>query len=223
MAALAEGVRRMTTVATGLRVSRSAAASAPIWALALVALLVLGGCGAGPLFPMDESTRAVGDTEVWHSRAGTTTHTLVAMDAASMRYEVAENDCAYTLPRDGLLPWTAWTNCRSLPDGTQTVTLTAGQMWPLEIGRTWRYRRAGSDSSGDRWDEEVRCKVTKQDRVQNSAGFFRVFYTVCLSDSERRVLYVSPDLGRSVRTWYSRLEGSAVPVKQELVQFTPGK
>ena len=213
----------MTSVATDLSVSRSAAVSAPTWALALAVLLLLGGCGAGALFPMDEPTRAVGDTEVWHSRTGTTTHTLVAMDAASMRYEVAKSGCTYTLPRDGLLPWTAWTNCSPLPDGTQTVTPTAGHMWPLEIGRTWRYRRAGSDSSGDRWDEEVRCRVTKQDRVQNSAGFFRVFYTVCMSDTERRVLYVSPDLGRSVRTWYSRLDGSATPVKRELLRFTPGK
>ena len=101
-------------------------------------------------------------SEVWKSRLGTTTHTLVAMDATSMRYKVAESDCTYTLPRDGLLPWTVWTNCRPLPDGSQTVTLTAGQIWPLEIGRTWRYRRAGSDSSGDRWDEEVHCEVTKQ-------------------------------------------------------------
>ena len=211
----------MTSVATGLSLPRSASAAACV--LALAALLSLGGCGAGALFPMDAPARAVGDTEVWKSRLGTTTHTLVAMDATSMRYEVAESDCTYTLPRDGLLPWTVWTNCRPLPDGSQTVTLAAGQIWPLEIGRTWRYRRAGSDASGDRWDEEVHCEVTKQDRVQNAAGFFRVFYTVCTSGTERRVHYVSPDLGRSIRTWYSRLDGSASPAKRELVGFTPGK
>ena len=213
----------MTGVATGLRVTRSAASQAPIRALALVALLALGGCGAGPLFPMEEPSHAVGDTEVWHSRTGTTTHTLVAMDAASMRYEVAESGCTYTMPRDGLSPWTEWSNCRRIPDGSQTVTLTAGNIWPLEIGRTWRYRRAGSDASGDEWDEEVRCRVTKQDRVENSAGFFRVFYTVCLSDTERRTLYVSPDLGRSIRTWHAPLDGSGRPQKVELIRFTPGR
>lgn len=222
MAPVSERVRMMTSAAAVLQVS-SRAAAAPLCVLALAALLALGGCGAGPLFPMDEPTRAVGDTEVWHSRSGTTTHTLVAMDANSLHYEVAESGCTYEMPRDGLSPWTAWANCRSLPDGTQTVTLTAGPMWPLEIGRAWRYRRAGSDSSGDRWDEEVRCEVTKQDRVESSAGFFRVFYTVCTSGTERRVLYVSPDLGRSIRTWYTRLDGSATPVKQDLVRFTPGK
>ena len=221
MAPLAGGVQRMTRVATGLRVPKRATA-APTCVLALAALLALGGCGAGLLFPMDEPTRAVGDTEVWHTRTGTTTHTLVAMDATSMRYEVAENDCTYTMPRDGLSPWTEWANCRGLRDGTQTVTLTAGQIWPLEIGRTWRYRRAGSDSSGDRWDEEVRCTVTKQDRVRQRVGFFRVFYTVCLSETERRVLYVSPDLGRSIRIWLSPRDRSTVPVKQELIHFTPG-
>jgi len=135
---------------------------------------------------------------------------------------MAESGCSYTTPRDGLSPWTAWTNCRRFADGTQTVTLTAGQVWPLEIGRTWRYRRVGLDSSGDQWDEEVRCKVTKQDRLQKSIGFFRVFYTVCRSKTERRVLCVSPDLGRSIRIWYSRLDGSAAPVKYELLHFTPG-
>ena len=110
------------------------------------------------------------------------------------------------MPRDGLLPWTAWMNCRPLSDGSQNVTLTAGQMWPLEIGRMWRYRKVGSDASGNQWDEEVHCEVTKQDRVQKSTGFFRVFYTVCRSETERLVLYVSPDLGRSIRIWYTRLD-----------------
>ena len=223
MAPLTEKVRRITSAAMVLRVPRSATAAAATCVLTLTAVLALGGCSTGPLSPMDEPTMAVGDTEVWHSRSGTTTHTLVAMDAASVRYEVAGGGCTYTMPRDGLSPWTAWTNCRPLSDGTQTVTLIAGHVWPLEIGREWRYRRAGSDSSGDRWDEEVHCEVTKQDRVKKSIGFFRVFYTVCRSETERRVLYVSPDLGRSIRIWRTRLDGSASPVKHELVSFTPGK
>lgn len=213
----------MTGVAKRPGLSKTAASKAPMPVLAALALLVLGACATGPLSPMDEPTRAVGDTEVWMSRSGTTTHTLVAMDAASMRYEVGETGCTYTMPRDGLSPWTAWTNCRRLADGTQSVTLTAGQMWPLEIGRTWRYRRAGSDDRGNQWDEEVRCKVTKQDRLEKRIGYFRVFHTVCTSETERRVLYVSPDLGRSIRTWYIRLDRSETPEKHELVSFTPAK
>lgn len=212
----------MTSMVTGLRMPRCAAATATACVLALAALLVLGGCGTGPLSPMDEATRTVGDVEVWKSRTGTTTHTLVAIDADSIRYEVAETGCTYTMPRDGISPWTAWENCRRIPDGTQTVTLTAGQVWPLEIGRTWRYRRVGSDSSGDQWDEEVQCKVTKQKRVERSVGFFRTFYTVCESETERRVLYISPDLRRSIRVWYTRLDRSVPPEKRDLVHFTPG-
>ena len=213
----------MAGVVAGHDAPRRAVGSAPTWAFALVALLALAGCGAGALFPMDKPTRAVGETEVWHSRTGTTTHTLVAIDGNSLHYEVAESDCSYTMPRGGVLPWTVWSNCRRIPDGSQTVTVTAGQIWPLEVGRTWRFRRAGSNASGDRWDEEVRCRVTKQDRVQSSVGFSRVFYTVCVSKTERRVLYVSPDFGRSIRTWYTPLDGSSTPQKQELVRFTPGK
>ena len=211
-----------TSMVTGLRMPRCAAATATTCVLALAALLVLGGCGTGPLSPMDEATRAVGDVEVWKSRTGTTTHTLVAIDADSIRYEVAESGCTYTMPRDGISPWTAWENCRRIPDGAQTVTLTDGQVWPLEIGRTWRYRRVGSDSSGDQWDEEVQCKVTKQKRVERSVGFFRTFYTVCESETERRVLYISPDLRRSIRIWYTRLDRSASPEKRDLVHFTLG-
>ena len=211
-----------TSMVTGLRMPRCAASTATTCVLALAALLVLGGCGTGPLSPMDEATRAIGDVEVWKSRTGTTTHTLVAIDADSIRYEVAESGCTYTMPRDGISPWTAWENCRRIPDGAQTVTLTAGQVWPLEIGQTWRYRRVGSDSSGDRWDEEVQCKVTKQKRVERSVGFFRTFYTVCESETERRVLYISPDLRRSIRVWYTRLDRSASPEKRDLVHFTPG-
>lgn len=213
----------MTGVAKGLRLSRSTVGPAPMWVLVVVALLALGGCATGPLSPMDEPTRSVGDTEVWKSRSGTTTHTLVAMDATSLRYEVAESDCTYTMPRDGLSPWTAWTDCRRLSDGTQSVTLTAGQIWPLEIGRTWRYRRAGSDERGNQWDEEVRCRVTKQARLEKRIGFFRVFHTVCTSETERRVLNVSPDLGRSIRTWHVPLDRSETPEKHELISFTPAK
>ncbi|MDE0202194.1 MAG: hypothetical protein OXK73_07150 [Rhodospirillaceae bacterium] len=212
----------MTSESGGLRLPRTRPVAALTCVIAFGALLALGGCGAGPLWPMDEPTRAVGDTEVWHTRTGTTTHTLVALDATSMHYEVAESGCTYTMPRDGLSPWTSWANCWRLPDGTQTVTLTAGQIWPLEIGRTWRYRRAGSDASGEQWDEEVRCRVTKQDRIEKRIGFYRVFYTVCMSEKERHVLYVSPDLGRSIRTWYSRLDRLVPPIKRELVHFTPG-
>ena len=214
--------RRITRAAWRRRTSARSAARSPACVLALAVLLALGACGTGPLPPMDEPTRAVGDVEVWHSRTGTTTHTLVAIDADSLHYEVAESGCAYTMPRDGVSPWTAWTDCRRIPDGTQTVTPIAGDIWPLEIGRTWRFRRAGSDASGNRWDEEVRCRVTKQDRLQKSTGFYRVFYTVCLSETERRVFYVSPDLGRSIRSWYTPLDGSEPPEKRDLVRFTPG-
>ena len=213
----------MTGVVRGPRMPRSATAAATTCVLALAALFVLGGCGTGPLSPMDEPMRAVGDVEVWKSRTGTTTHTLVAMDADSIHYEVAESGCTYPRPRDGVSPWTAWQNCRRIPDGIQTVTLTSGEVWPLKIGRTWRYHRVGSDTSGNRWDEEVLCEVTKQKRVERSVGFFRTFYTICKSETERRVLYISPDLGRSIRVWHTRLDRSAPPEKRDLVRFTPGK
>ena len=58
--------------------------------------------------------------------------------------------------------------------------------------------------------------------MQKSIGFFRVFYTVCTSETERRVLYVSPDLGRSIRVWHTLLDRSVPPEKRELVSFTPG-
>ena len=205
------------------RAPGSAAAAAPACGLALAALLALGGCGAGPLLPVDSPRRAVGDTEVWRSpTTGVTTHTLVALGDGTMRYEVAENACVYTMPRDGLLPWTAWENCRPYTDGTQTVTLTAGHTWPIEIGRTWRYRRVGSDARGRRWDEEVRCTVEEESRVLSGAGDLRTFHVVCLSETERRVLHVSPDLGRVVRIWHSRHDGSMVPFRRDLEPFTPG-
>ena len=73
--------------APDLRVSEVSPAAVATRVFVLVAVLALGGCGTGPLSPMDQPARAIGDTEVWHTRTGTTTHTLVELDATSMRYE----------------------------------------------------------------------------------------------------------------------------------------
>ena len=188
--------------------------------LGLAALVTLGGCAAG-LEPVAEVRKAVGDTEVWRTRTGTLTHTLVAKDGATESYEIAENGCAYTRPKGGLLPWTQWSDCRGMPDGSQTVTVTQGQIWPLDIGQTWRYRRAGSDESGNEWNETALCKVLSQRRSNVGAGSYHTFRTICRSKTERIEIYVAPAIGRNVLTWHSRLDRSQPPVKQELAEFTP--
>ena len=190
-----------------------------ICVLGLAALVTLGGC-APVLDPMAEPRRAVGDTEVWRTRTGTLTHTLVAMDGATMSYEIAENGCAYTGPKGGLLPWTQWSNCSGMPDGSQTVTVIEGQIWPLEIGRTWRYRRTGSDEGGNEWNETALCKVLSQRRSNVGAGTYHTYRTICRSKTERIELYVAPAIGRSVLTWHSLRDRSQPPIRQELMRFT---
>ena len=194
----------------------------PISVLGLATLLVVGAC-ATVLEPMPEPARALGDTEVWQSRKGTATHTLVAMSDDTVSYEIAESGCTFTVPRGELLPWIEWSNCRRRPDGSQTVTLTKGRVWPLGVGQTWRYRKEGADRNGNRWNEALLCKVVDQWRVWGPAGDLETFRTVCKNESERAVFYVSPDLGRSVRVWHSRLDRSELPTKRDLVSFTPGR
>ena len=188
--------------------------------LVLAALVTLGGC-ATVLEPMAEPKRAVGDTEVWRSRTGTLTHTLVAMDSATMSYEIAENSCTYTRPTGGLLPWTQWSNCRGMPDGSQTVTVTEGRIWPLEIGRSWRYRKVGSDKSGNEWNETALCKVLSQRRSHVGAGSYHAYRTICRSKTERIEIYVAPAIGRNVLTWHSLLDRSQPPKRRKLLRFTP--
>lgn len=187
----------------------------------LAALLILGGC-ATVLEPMTKPQKAVGDTEVWRSRTGVLTHTLVAMDNTTMSYEIAENGCSYTRPKGGLLPWTRWSNCRGMPDGTQTVIVIEGRIWPLEIGRTWRYRKAGSDRNGNEWSETASCKVYNQRRLRIASGDHYVFRTICRTKTERDVIYVAPAIGRNVLTWHSRLDRSQLPIRRELARFTAG-
>ena len=188
--------------------------------LGLATLLTLGGC-ATVLEPLAESKKAVGDTEVWHSRTGTLTHTLVATDGATESYEIAENGCTYTRPKGGLLPWTQWSNCRGMPDGSQTVTVIEGQIWPLDIGQTWRYRRAGSDESDNEWDETALCKVLSQRRSNVAIGSYHTYRTICRTRTERIEIYVAPAIGRNVLTWNSLRDRSRPPIKHELVRFTP--
>ena len=188
--------------------------------LGLASLLTLGGC-ATVLEPMAEPRKAVGDTEVWRGRTGPLTHTLVALDGATESYEIAENDCAYTRPKGGLLPWTQWSNCRGKPDGSQTVTVTQGKLWPLEVGRSWRYSRAGSDKSGNEWNETAICRVVSQRRTSVAAGSYHSYRTICRSKTERIEIHVAPDIGRNVLTWHSLLDRSQLPIKQELMRYTP--
>ena len=187
--------------------------------LGLAAFVTLGGC-TPVLEPMAEPRRTIGDTEVWRSRTGTLTHTLVAMDGATTSHEIAENGCTYTRPKGGLLPWTQWSNCRGRPDGSQTVTVIEGQVWPLDIGQTWRYRRAGSDKSGNEWSETASCKVLSQRRSNVGAGTYHTYRTICRSKTERIEIYVAPAIGRNVLTWRSLRDRSQPPTKQELMRFT---
>lgn len=199
---------------------RSAKMAGLVAVLGLAALVTLGGC-APVLDPMAEPRRTIGDTEVWRTRTGTLTHTLVAMDGATTSHEVAENSCTYSRPKGGLLPWTQWSNCRGMLDGSQTVTMIEGQIWPLDIGRTWRYRRAGSDEGGNEWDETALCKVLSQRRSNVGAGTYHTYRTICRSKTERIELYVAPTIGRNVLTWHSLRDRSQPPTKQELMRFTP--
>ena len=151
---------------------------------------------SAPLGPMAKPVMQVGDQETWRNKKGEEwTRTVAGMDETTATFEESDG-CTFTRPHEVFAQWLEWANCRS--EGSGTVKLTKGDVWPLEAGKKWRYKYAGSNKKGRKWKGKESCQVKEEVRVKVPAGEFDTFHVVCKTKRIRRDYYISPELEANV-------------------------
>lgn len=171
------------------------------------------------LEPMQKRLPLAGDTVVWDDDGTQFSRTVTKVSADSLIKEDSRG-CAFTSGL-GFEPSTSWTNCTPFTDGAQSYT-TEGEIFPLAVGNTVRYQVDGSNANGDKWQNDVLCKVEGTARVTVPAGSFDTYHVRCEHQFTRRDYYVSPELGETML--FRRLRKSRNEVTTfRMVSFQPGQ
>ena len=174
------------------------------------------------LGPMAQPAWTVGDTRVLLTNDGDRTYAITAVNETSYVEEVAETGCVATQPADGIHFWLQWNDACGINEGRSSLEIIESDVWPLEVGKTWRYRLAGSARTGDKWDRVGRCTVAEEVRVSVRAGAFDTFHVACEDVSFEYHRYLAPAIGREVLSQFiPRFQGMA-PLRHELISFTAG-
>jgi hypothetical protein len=198
--------------------------------ISVVAVSLLGACQttkietkpvSAALAPMEHTEFAVGTTWTWRKADGSVgVDTKIAADEASATYE-DDKGCSWILPREPFAPAAQWNNCGRHASGTQTATLD-GEIWPLEVGKSWSYPLTGSNSKGDNWEGVRKCNVAGEAQVTVPAGTFDTFHVICSDEWNENQFYMSPDLKTNV-LFQRRSFKRGVEIYQELEAFTPAE
>lgn len=174
---------------------------------------------SAPLEPMAKPAMHVGDKETWRNKKGKEwTRTLVEMDENTATFEDSDG-CTFTQPHEVFAQWLKWTNCPR--DGSGTTSLTKGDIWPLETGKKWWYKYAGSNKNGQKWKGKMSCQVKGEVRVKVPAGTFDTFRVVCNTKRIKRQYYISPEIKRNVMYKWTHKYGQQPARTHKLVSYSP--
>lgn len=142
---------------------------------------------------------------VWHGIGGETGNVPTRWELISVnedKYIFRDSSgCTWTLTSaydDSYLFTNSiqWENCGST-DGNRRIKGMEGGLWPLEVGKTVKYKALGH--SGGTWGASWQCEVTDEVGIKVEAGKFDTYKVVCESPWKREVHYYSPELESNVR------------------------
>ena len=197
---------------------------------AMAIVLALGGQWAAaeeiwpvsaPLEPMAKPMMRVGDKATRLLRNGKeSTAVVVSMDEATATIEEGDG-CRSIRVHEVFAEWLEWTNCPG--SGTGTSPLVKGDVWPLEVGKKWRYKYTGKPDKGRGWKGKKSCKVEEQVRIKVPAGEFDTYHVVCNTQRIKKHYYMSPEIWTHVM--YKRVDkyGKQATRSSKLVSFEPGE
>ena len=174
-------------------------------------LITLASCAAvkelevkTPLAPMPQPQLQVGYAEVILFNGKEMTSTLVAEDATSRSWSRSDG-CSATTPKTGFGPAFSWANCNG-STGTGNAKLE-GDIWPLEVGKSWTYTYSGANARGATWSGTRSCTVKTTVRIPTPAGDEDAFKIACRDHDSAHTYYVSPARKATVRYEQSRRDG----------------
>ena len=163
------------------------------------------------LAPMPKPEREIGYKWVGLKNGKPYWRTLVSETAETLAWETSEG-CSFTNSGKTTFglgdPWLKWSGCSPWADGTQTFSLD-GEIWPLEVGKKWRYSLSGSNVRGDSWSAERTCEIPGTARIATGIGVHDTYKVVCKDPWNTGTYYMSPALETIVYSeWYNRPRGS---------------
>ena len=158
-------------------------------------------------FPLGQPpVRAVGDKSVWRNKNGTEiSYEITAVDEETFS-GLSSNGCAWKFVIGGWGPTVEWKNCNS-SSGSHKVKRT-GNMYPLQVGNTEKWRYNGRNNKGNRWSGTRKCEVKGTEEVTVPAGSFDTYHVVCKEPYARYEWHYSPELRSTVTSSRKPLGGS---------------
>ena len=163
----------------------------------------------------------VGDKSVWRDKNGKeVTYEVTGVDDENVSAQGSDG-CSWTAPI-GYGPSLEWSGCGGSA-GTQTIKEREGNLFPLQVGNTVRWKFKGKNNRGNSWSGTRKCNVKGTANVTVPAGNFDTYHIVCTENWSRREWHYSPELGRSVTSRRKPRGNSRTKFAySELVSFTPG-
>ena len=150
--------------------------------------------------------RAVGNKSVWRNKNGTEiSYEITAVDEETFS-GLSSNGCAWKFVIGGWGPTVEWKNCNS-SSGSHKVKRT-GNMYPLQVGNTEKWRYNGRNNKGNRWSGTRKCEVKGTEEITVPAGSFDTYHVVCKEPYARYEWHYSPELRSTVTSSRKPLGGS---------------
>lgn len=171
-----------------------------------------------PLPPLDgPGERSVGWQ--WHyidqdGKAGYMEKVAASAETASY---TRTDGCRWTRPVKGFAPALQWENCPST--GTAKVSFVHGDVWPLEVGKTftWAYR-GNSSLIGRAWKTSRNCQVMPSVRIRTVSGVSDVHKVECKERWGTRTWWLSHEVGTAVAYRQVTRRGTLL---QEMTRIKP--
>ena len=161
--------------------------------------------------------RAVGEKSVWRNKNGTEiSYEITAVDEDFLSGR-SSNGCTWKFVIAGWGPTVEWKNCGS-SSGTHKVKRT-GNMYPLQVGNTEKWKYRGRNNKGDSWTGTRKCEVKGTEKVTVPAGSFDTYHVVCKEKWARYEWHYSPELRFVVTSSRKPLGAAGTRYYRELVSI----
>ncbi len=172
------------------------------------------------LAPAESRNYSVGDKWIWQKSDGSQqTNEIIQLSGSIMTIQTSAG-CTYRTHLGAFSPALSWKNCSS-NDGQHSVQ-RSGNIFPLEIGKTERWKYNGQNAKGDTWSGVRKCTVKEAVNISVPAGNFDTYRVSCSDNSARREFYFSPRLKTVVANIRTPLGSSSISrLHYELVRFAP--
>jgi hypothetical protein len=163
-----------------------------------------------------------GDIVVGERNGERTTIEVVSLDGSVMT-ATDSRGCTYKrdLQYSMFSPAIAWNaNCSSSA-GQVEIHSMKGEIWPLQVGKTWSYDADGQTSS--QWTSDMTCSVKDTAFISVPAGSFDTYHVACSTKWYTKDFYVAPEAEIAVLVQQRpRGNSNASNYTWKLVEKNPG-